>query len=287
MHRLMVVRRLVNEADAELGPTFVAPAAAALYRLVDHLHRGATGGMRRRMLDIAASYAEFQGWMCQQLGDQHGALAWTRRALRQAEAADHPELVAYVRIRLAQFAEADRDGEQVVGMVRAAGREPGLSPQVQAIVLQQQARGHALAGETDACLRKLDEARTVSLPETAQWGDEYRVGCFFDQAHRLTQQSACLLDLGWARDAITSYGNSHSSELLCRWQRALHTAKLARAYALCGEVDQATAIGAKAAELGDGIGSALVKQELSKLDAWCPELAIPDGAISGGPATLA
>ncbi|HLK42087.1 MAG TPA: helix-turn-helix transcriptional regulator [Thermoleophilia bacterium] len=277
MHRLMVVRRLVNEADAELGPAFVTPAVAALYRLVDHLHRGAAGGMRRRMLDIAASYAEFHGWLCQQLGDLHGAVAWTRRALQQAEAADHPELVAYVRVRLAQFAEAGQDGEQVVGMARAARREPGLSPQVQAIALHQEARGHALAGNVGACMQKLDEARTVALPETAQWGDEYRVGCFYDQTHLLTQQSACLLDLGRARDAIASYGDRHGSELLCRWQRAVHTAKLARAYALCGEVDRAAALGSKAAELGDGIGSALVQQELSKLDAWCPDLAISDG----------
>jgi transcriptional regulator with XRE-family HTH domain len=264
--RLMVVRRLVNEADSGLGPANVAPAAGGLYRLIERMHRAARGAMRRKLLDVAASYAEFYGWLCEEIGDLHGAVVWTERSLRQAQAADHPELVAYSYVRLAQLAETQHDDEKMIGMSRAAQREDGLSPQVRAMAVQQEARGHALAGDTTACLRKLDEARNLPVPESAQWGDEYRVGCYFDVPHLLVNHAANLLEAGRAKDAIASYRENHGGEFLCRWQQAVHAAKLSRAYAICGDVDQAAKVGERAVELGDGLGSALVEHELGKLD---------------------
>jgi hypothetical protein len=224
--------------------------------------------MRRNLLDIAASYAEFYGWLCEEIGDRHGAVTWTERALRQAQAAEHPELAAYCFVRLAQLAETEHDDEKIIGMSRAAQREQGLTPQVRALAVQQEARGHAIAGDATACLRKLDEARNLPVPENAQWGDEYRVGCYFDAAHLLVNHAANLLEAGRAQDAINSYQETRGSEFLCRWQQAVHAAKLARAYAVCGHVEQAAKVSERAVELGDGLGSALVQQELSKLDDW-------------------
>jgi hypothetical protein len=48
----------------------------------------------------------------------------------------------------------------------------------------------------------------------------------------------------------------------------VHTARLARAYALVGEVEHAAAVGSQALGLGAGTASALVVTELRKLDAW-------------------
>ena len=269
VHRLMVVRRLVNEADPCIGPGNLAPAIGGLYRLIERMYQGARGGMRRRMLDICAYYAEFYGWLCQELGDLRGAVVWTERALHQAKAAEHPELAAYTYVRLAQLAESELDGERMIAMARAARREAAVSVPVRALALQQEARGHALGGDVNACLRKLDEARALPLPETAQWADEYRVGCYFDEPHRVLQEAAILLETGRAREAIASYEQNRSGhDHLCRWQQSLHAAKLARAYALCGEMERAATVAAEAVELGDGTGSVLVRDELHKLDAW-------------------
>jgi hypothetical protein len=48
----------------------------------------------------------------------------------------------------------------------------------------------------------------------------------------------------------------------------VHVARLARAYALVGEVDRAAAVGTQALEMGAGTASTLVVQELRKLDVW-------------------
>lgn len=269
VHRLMVVRRLVNEADPCIGPGNLAPAIGGLYRLIERMHRAARGGMRRRMLDVCASYAEFYGWLSQELGDLRGALVWTERALQQAKAAEHPQLAAYTHVRLAQLAESELDGGRMIAMARAALSEPDVSVPVRALALQLEARGHALDGDVNACRRKLDEARALPLPETAQWADEYRVGCYFDMPHLVLHEAGILLEAGRAREAISSYERNRTGhDHLCRWQQSLHAAKLARAYALCGEMDRAAAVAAEAVELGEGTGSALVRDELHRLDAW-------------------
>jgi transcriptional regulator with XRE-family HTH domain len=283
VHRLMVVRRLVNEADPCVGPGNLAPAIGGLYRLIERMHRSAGGEMRRRMLDVSAYYAEFYGWLCQEVGDMRGAVVWTERALHQARAAEHPELAAYAHVRLAQLAESGLDGERMIANARAAQREAGLSASVRALALQQEARGHAIDGDVTACLRKLDEARTVSLPGTAQWADEYRVGCYFDLPHLVLQEASVLLEAGRPREAIASYERNRSGhDHLCRWQQSLHAAKLARAYALCGEMDRAAVVAAEAVELGDGTGSVLVRDELRKLDPWRSVPAIAGLAPSFG-----
>src|SRR5579884_942661 len=47
VHRLLVVRRLVNDADSWIGADGLAPAVAELYRLIDLMRRAASGGMRQ------------------------------------------------------------------------------------------------------------------------------------------------------------------------------------------------------------------------------------------------
>ena len=269
VHRLLVVRRLVNDADSWIGADGLAPAVAQLYRLIDLMRRAATGGMRQWLLDVTALYAEFYGWLRQEVGDLHGAGEWTERSLQRAQAADDRELVAYAYVRMAQLAEADRDDDRVIGLSRAALREPGICAQVQALALQQEARGHAIAGNAAACLRALDAARELDLPDAPPWSDRYRVGYYFDANHLKIQHASCLLELGRVRDAIAFYEDHRDSrEHLCRWEQAVHVARLARAYALVGEVDRAAAVGTQALEMGAGTASTLVVQELRKLDVW-------------------
>ena len=269
VHRLLVVRRLINEADDALGPQGLAPVAVELYGVIDRMRRMASGRLRRRLLDVTALYAEFYGWLCEEQGDLRGAGDWTQRALQQAQAAEDRELVAYSYIRLAQLAAAEFDDDRVIGLARAAQREDGLSPRVQALALQQEAQGHALAGNALACLRKLDEARALDVPATPLRSEEYRVGFCVDQDHVLVRHAACLLELGRAREAIACYEQyADSREHICRWEQAVHVAKLARAYALSGDLDRTAALGARALDIGRTTGSALVKAELRRLSEW-------------------
>jgi transcriptional regulator with XRE-family HTH domain len=269
VHSLLVVRRLVNDADNWIGAGNLAPAIAELYGLIDRMRRAAKGEMRRWLLDVTALYAEFYGWLCQEIGDLRGAAEWTERALQQAQAADDRDLVAYAYVRMAQLAECDHDDDRVIGLSRAALREPDIKMQVRGLALQQKARGHALARDESSCLRALDRVRELDLPDVPPWSDEYRVGYYFSAHHQSAQRASSLLDLGRVREAIASYERHRDSwEQLCRWEQAVHTARLARAYALVGEVEHAAAVGSQALGLGAGTASALVVTELRKLDAW-------------------
>src|SRR5205814_1065157 len=123
--RLLVVRRLLNESDNWLGSGDLARTVSRLYDLIDRTRLAANGELRRQLLDVAALYAEFAGWLHQEVGDVRGAIEWTERALQQALAADDRELVAYVYLRMGQLAGGD--GDRVIGLARAAQREYGLS----------------------------------------------------------------------------------------------------------------------------------------------------------------
>ncbi len=123
VRRLRVARRLLNESDNWLGAPNLLSPVREMYELADGLRRAATGAVRRQLLDVAALYAEFYGWLHQEVGDLRSAVQWTERALQQALAAEDRELVAYVYIRMGQLAEADGDSDRVIGLARAAQRE--------------------------------------------------------------------------------------------------------------------------------------------------------------------
>lgn len=61
VHRLLVVRNLINDLDLALSPADLAPAIFRMYQLIDQLHRRPGGRLRHKLLSIAALYAEFYG----------------------------------------------------------------------------------------------------------------------------------------------------------------------------------------------------------------------------------
>jgi hypothetical protein len=108
-------------------------------------------------------------------------------------AVDDGNTIAYAYVRLGQLAEVERDEDRVIGLARAAQRCAGLSRQVRALALQQEARGHSIAGSETACLTRFDEAHALIEGIRPQWSDEYRVGFFFEEA-RLNAQRAALAE---------------------------------------------------------------------------------------------
>jgi hypothetical protein len=238
-----------------------------LYELADLLRRSASGEMRRILLSVAALYAEFLGWLHEESTDEDGAEQWTARAMQQAQAAEDRDMVAYAYVRMSQLAAGDHD--RMIGLARAAQREPGVGATLKVLALQQEARGLALAREEAACLDRLEQATIlidgVEHPAT----DEYRVGYWTDVEHLEAQRASCLLDLGRAQDAIAIY---HRLRLrwghTCPWFQGVHTAKLARAHATAGDLDEAASVGIDAASLARISGSPHVTRELRALAPW-------------------
>jgi len=264
---LLVARRIINDADNFRVSAALKPAARELYELTDLLRRSARGELRRTLLSVSAQYAEFLGWLHEETDDWDGAEHWTARAMQQAQAAEDRDMVAYAYVRMSQLATGDHD--RMIGLARAAQREPEISAALRVLALQQEARGLAQAREEAGCLGRLDAA--LSLLDRVQHlaTEEYRVGYWTDVEHLETERAACLLDLGRAKEAIDLYAGMRTRwGHICPWYQGVHTAKLARAYATVGDLDAAEAAGLDAASLARVTGSEHVVRELRELAPW-------------------
>ncbi|MFD1147366.1 helix-turn-helix domain-containing protein [Saccharothrix hoggarensis] len=270
LNRLRVLRRVINDAHNWRGSDALMSAARGLYDFVDRLRRSARGEQRRDLLGIAATYAEFLGWLHEETGDPRGAIQWTARALEQGQAADSGDLVAYSYVRMSQLAEADGDADRVAGLARAARREKDLSPMVRALALRQEARGLAGAGDEAACMDRLDEARAEFERVTPPSDDEYWIGYCSAAEHFELERAASWLALGRPNRAIEVYEDVRQQvwRRLCAWEQGVHVAKLAHAHAIAGETDHAVSLAYDALDTARATKSAQVLRELGRLGSW-------------------
>jgi transcriptional regulator with XRE-family HTH domain len=274
--QLLVLRRIVNDAHNWRGTGALMPAVRSMYDFIDVLRRNARGDVRRRLLGTGAMYAEFYGWLHEEIGDLRGAGAWTSRALEQGQAADDRDVVAYCYVRMSQLAEVDGDDDRVIGLARAAQRETGLSPIVRAMAVRQEARGLARAGQ-DACMPRFDLAQSLVLSAERPQSDEYSIGYCFTDLHVSIQRAASLVDLADHRRAIDAYTEVMPRwGSVCQWEQGVHTARLAYAHAANGDVDRAVDLGFAALDLARATGSQLIVNELDKLDPWSATPAIAE-----------
>lgn len=269
VRQLLFLRRVVNDADSWISSSSMLPAVRQLYEFVDRLRPLAKGKWRTEILDLAALYAEFCGWLHLQTGDLPGAAWWTERALQQAQAADDQQLVAYAYRRMSMQAELEDDDDRAIGLARAARRHNGLDPQLRAMTLQQEAQSQARIGEEAACLNKLDQARALVEDITPVHTPEYRLGSWFQVRHVELQRAACCVDLGRHREAIAQYEHLRNEGTpTCRWLLGVHLSKLAFAHASTGDMEQASIAGSEALALASSSGSILISRELRKLHPW-------------------
>ena len=273
--QLLVARRVINDADNWRMSAALKPATRELYEFTDRMRRSARGEVRRMLLSVAGLYAEFLGWMHEESDDFDGADHWTARAMQQAQAAEDRDLVAYAYARMSQLAGRDGDHDRVIGLARAAQREPGISPAMRALALQQEAGGLAQAGAEAACLGCLDEASMLLDAAEQEVTSEYRLGYWADAEHLEMQRASCLLDLNRPHEAIDLYAQLRPRwGHVCPWSQGVHTAKLARAYAVVEDFDTATSVGLDACTLARVTGSPHVVRELRGLDPWLESSAL-------------
>lgn len=275
VHQLLITRRVVNDLDDWIRSSELLRALLRLYEFVDQLRPLAKGVWRQKMMQLAALYAEFCGWLHLETGDLSGANAWTTRALQQAHAVEDRDLVAYAYRRMSQLAQLEGDEERAIGLARAATRETGLGPQVRAMALQQEARVYAKAGDEVECLTLLDEAYELVDGIAPHQREEYRLASWFSVHHVEMERVACCVELGRFTEALAL----HDSGLprwspSCRWGLGVHFGKVAIAHAKLGDLEQAAAAGAQALALANGTGSAVVATELRRLRRWAKTPAI-------------
>lgn len=233
-------------------------------RLLYSGYEAARGPRRLAILDTCAGYAEFLGWLHQDLGRPVYGLFWTDRALEWAqEAGSDPQFVSYVVMRKSDHAEQYGTGQRVVALARAALGFPALSPRAQALVAQQEARGYAQTGDRPRFERNLDKAR--GLVQRAGAGD-VPWGEYCDLTHLAMQEASGWIELREPEKAIPIIERelprmaAHD-----RLDFGVFRSRLARAYAEAGYADRAASTGLAACASARATASARAFAELARV----------------------
>jgi RibD domain-containing protein len=155
-----------DTADWLFGPQLLLPTVDAHLALVQQLLSAATGPVRADLLTVGTRYAEFASWVNQDGGNMPAAGRWADLALESAHEAKDSAMVSYVLMRKSSRAAVEGDTGRTIGLAQVAQQQASHVPaRIRAVAAQQEAHGHALAGDEASCHRKLDEAMELAAKE--------------------------------------------------------------------------------------------------------------------------
>jgi hypothetical protein len=109
-----------HAADKVLGPRQLVEVVLAQIAVLDKLRYGSKPGMAEPAMQLLAQYAEFAGWLYQDLGDTRTARYWTDWAGQRAQAVGDHELATYLLVRRSNIALLDDDAVNVIELAAAA-----------------------------------------------------------------------------------------------------------------------------------------------------------------------
>jgi transcriptional regulator with XRE-family HTH domain len=166
------------------GP-LIAPVVGQL-AVLENVVIEANGPLRPTVVDVAAQWAQFSGWLHSSSGRYDEADRWLTRALDWATEADDRDLIATVVSFKGHVAYRLAHVGPMIGLSAAAQRDPAVYVEQRAFSALQEARGHAMAGDRVAVDRKLAEAADLiaaaaeSTDPMPPWSYYYRSPGFFE-----------------------------------------------------------------------------------------------------------
>ena len=247
LERTLAEHRRVNDT---VGATPLLGLIQSQLHVVAGFTRRASGPLAVRLIDLASQYAQFVAWMCIEIRDHRASLAWYDRARDWAEEAGDANMAATTLSMKAHLAWSVNDARRCVQMAQAARwYDRQVTPGVQGMAAQMQARGHALGGDAGPARRLLDEAQAL-IGLAASWPeDEPEWMYFYGEDWFTLQRGMAELHLrNWPDAArLLSAGLAALPEWYRR-DRAWYGACLASAHAGAGDAEQAEAVAVAFAE---------------------------------------
>jgi tetratricopeptide (TPR) repeat protein len=200
-----------------------------------------------RLRLLAARYAEFIGWMCQEAGRLDLALAWTRRTAKLATRAEAADLAAYTLVREAELALYEGDPATAMELAGRVLADPQALARSRGLAAHRQAQALAVRGDHAGCLSSLDHARDLLHPERiaedARSADEPVVGSATVGGLDNAIAGWCHYDLGRPRRASEFLADAlDRTPAEAHRSRALFGARLALAYEASGELEEMRAV---------------------------------------------
>ncbi|MBD0691146.1 hypothetical protein [Streptomyces sp. CBMA123] len=271
-----------------LGSRHALDAVTRHVQFLDRIQQNAGGRDRDELLIIGARTAEFLGWLNQDLGDFGQSLYWSDRAMEWAQEAGDDVMAAYVLFRKSNQATAQRSAQKAISLARAAQRAVGATLRIRALAAQQEAQGHTLMGNQRFAQAKFDEAHELAAEPDDSHADDALDLAYCTPTYIEMQRANCLIELGDPRTAVEMF----EAELqilpsIYRNDQGVYLSRLARAYAVSGEPEQAAAAADRALSIAIDTESARAMSELSAagkaLQRW---RAVPEVATFTGRLTL-
>ena len=200
-----------------------------------------------RLRLLAARYAEFIGWMCQEAGRLDLALAWTRRTADLATRAEAADLAAYTLVREAELALYEGDPATAMELAGRVLEDPRAQARSRGLAAHRQAQAFAVRGDHAGCLNSLDHARDLLHPERiaqeARSAGEPVVGSATVGELDNAIAGWCHYDLGRPRRASEFLADAlERTPAEAHRSRALFGARLALAYEASGELEEMRAV---------------------------------------------
>ncbi|WP_405618865.1 regulator [Streptomyces sp. NBC_01508] len=238
-------------------------ARQALVRYLEHecepMLRGVYGETTgRRLFAAAADLTRLAGWTSYDIAAHGLAQRYFVQALRLSQAAGDRAYGSFVLITMSRQAVYLGHGREAVQLARVAQQGVGSAapPVVQALLHSVEARGHGVLGEARACTaslvraeRALESARPGDeVPHWARTFDEGQLADEFGHSYRDLQQYRAAVQHAERSLRLRSPAFARS-RLFCRVVVASSRLGL-------GELDQACALGAEAAQQATEIRSA-------------------------------
>jgi transcriptional regulator with XRE-family HTH domain len=254
-------------ADNLLGPRFALRGVLDLVEVVEALLPQA-GERHAEITALAGRYAESAAWLHEDAGQMSEAGRWVQRAMEWAIEAGDELLLAWTVFRRSQHATASGDGMRTISLTRAAIHHGGQLPNpMRATILQQEAQGHALAGNEVVANNKLDEARQwASLDDAGDARGGH--GSFCTETYIELNRAHCWTVLGKPRRAIAAYERMLPAlPAVYRRDRGMACSRFANAYLAAGEPEAAAVMGREALAVAHSAGSIRIENQVRKVAA--------------------
>lgn len=147
-------------------------------RLIEDLVTEARGPVRPLLVDVAAQWAQFAGWLHIATEQPKGARGWLDRAAEYAVEADNSTLFANALSFKGHLAWLKGQPGPALGLSQAAQRDASVHVCQLAYDAYQEARGHTMTGDIGPADRKLARAReraerAAAADDTPPWSYYY------------------------------------------------------------------------------------------------------------------
>jgi tetratricopeptide (TPR) repeat protein len=267
---LAAVLAAERRLEDQVGSAAMLKPVTAQLDVVGELAAEARAPLRGQVLGVAGQYAQFAGWLNANTERLARARTCYDRALEWAAECGDANMTATALNMKGHVAWLSGKVGPMIGLSQAAQASKDISTGVRALAAQQEARGHALAGDGDDADRKLDEAVSLVSRAAGHPEDEPPWIYFFSPAYLALQRGLAYLYLGRYPQAVESLTaglaamppEAGQSEYI-----AGYLGRLAAAHAQSGELEQACVVAAQAIMIARQTGSSRLTAQLSRLRA--------------------